>query len=61
MNITQSMEEGLLRLKDDLIADIKKLKGKSRKKRVVFAAKAMAKTVFIAGTVTPRYFFHRLL
>ena len=33
MNITQTTEEGLLRLKGDLIADIKNLKGKSQKKR----------------------------
>ena len=33
MDVTKSTEESLLRLKDDLIADIKKLKGKSQKKR----------------------------
>ena len=57
MNITQTTEEGLLRLKDDLIADIKKLKGKSQKKKALFAVKTLAKTVFIAGTVTAALFF----
>lgn len=57
MNISQSAEEDLLRLKDDLVANIKKLKGKSRKKKMVFAAKTLAKTVFIAGTVTAALFF----
>ena len=52
MDITQTTEENLLRLKDDLLTDIKKLKGKSQKKKVVFAAKTLAKIVFIAGTVT---------
>ena len=31
MDTTKSTESDLLRLKDDLIADIKKLKGKSQK------------------------------
>ena len=43
MNITQPTEENLLRLKDDLIADIKKLKGKSQKKKALFAAKRCGK------------------
>ena len=57
MNITQTTEENLLRLKDDLIADIKKLKGKSQKKKMLFAVETSAKTVFIAGTVTAALFF----
>lgn len=57
MNISQSTEEDLLRLKDDFVADIKKLKGKSRKKKLAFAAKTFAKVVFIAGTVTAALFF----
>ena len=57
MDITKSSEGDLLRLKDDLIADIKKLKGKSRKKKMVFAVKTLTKTVFVAGTVTAALFF----
>ena len=57
MDIRQTTEENLLRLKDDLIADIKKLKGKSQKKKALFAAKTLAKTVFVAGTVTAVLFF----
>ena len=57
MDVTKSTEESLLRLKDDLIADIKKLKGKSQKKKALFAAKTLAKTVFVAGTVTAALFF----
>ena len=57
MDITKSTEGDLLRLKDNLIADIKKLKGKSQKKKVLFAAKTLAKTVFVAGTVTAALFF----
>ena len=56
MDISQSTESDLLRLKDDLIADIKKLKGKSQKK-MVFAVKTLAKTVFVTGTVTAALFF----
>ena len=56
MDITKSTEENLLRLKDNLIADIKKLKGKSQKKKALFAAKTLAKTVFVAGTVTTALF-----
>ena len=57
MDITKSTESDLLRLKDDLIAGIKKLKGKSRKKKMVFVVKTLAKTVFVAGTVTAALFF----
>ena len=53
----QATEEGLLRLKDDLIADIKKLKGGSNKKKAAFVLKTLAKTVFVAGTVTAALFF----
>ena len=55
--ISQSAEEDLLRLKDDLMNDLKKLKGKSRKKKMVFAIKTFGKTVFVAGTVTAALFF----
>ena len=57
MSISQTTESDLLRLKDDLIADIKKLKGKSQKKKIIFTVKTLAKTVFIAGTVTAALFF----
>ena len=57
MDITKATEVQLLRLKDDLITDIQNLKGKSNKKKAVFAAKTFAKTVFVAGTVTAALFF----
>ena len=46
-----------MHLKDDLIGDINRLKNKSNKKKVVFALKTFAKTVFVAGTVTAALFF----
>ena len=57
MDITKATESQLLRLKDDLIGDINKLKSKSNKKKVVFALKIFAKTAFVAGTVTAALFF----
>ena len=57
MDITKATGAQLLSLKDDLIADINKLKNKSNKKKAVFAAKTFAKTVFVAGTVTAALFF----
>ena len=57
MNISQSTEDELLRLKDDLMNGLKKLKGKSRKKKMIFAVKTLTKTVFVAGTVTAALFF----
>ena len=57
MDITKATESQLLRLKDDLIGDINKLKNKSNKKKAVFALKTFAKTVFVAGTVTAALFF----
>ena len=57
MDLTQATEAQLLRLKDDIAGDIKKLKGKSNKKKAVFALKTFAKTVFVAGTVTAALFF----
>ena len=57
MDITKATEAQLLRLKDDIITDINKLKNKSNKKKAVFAAKTFAKTVFVAGTVTAALFF----
>ena len=57
MDITKATESQLLRLKDDIITDINKLKNKSNKKKVVFALKTLAKTVFVAGTVTAALFF----
>ena len=53
----QATEESLIRLKDDLITDIQKLKGKSNKKKATFVLKTLAKTVFVAGTVTTALFF----
>ena len=57
MDITKATEAQLLHLKDDLIGDINRLKNKSNKKKVVFALKTFAKTVFVAGTVTAALFF----
>ena len=57
MDITKATETQLLRLKDDIGTDIQKLKNKSNKKKVVFAAKTFAKVVFVAGTVTAALFF----
>ena len=57
MDITKATEAQLLRLKDDIAGDIKKLKDKSNKKKVVFALKTFAKTTFVAGTVTAELFF----
>ena len=57
MDLTKAAEAQLLHLKDDLIADINKLKNKSNKKKAVFALKTFAKIVFVAGTVTAALFF----
>ena len=57
MDLTKATEAQLLRLKDDLISDIQNLKGKSQKKKATFALKTLAKTVFVAGTVTAALFF----
>ena len=57
MDITKATEAQLMRLKDDIITDINKLKNKSNKKKAVFAQKTFAKTVFVAGTVTAALFF----
>ena len=57
MDLTQATEAQLLRLKDDIVADINKLKNKSNKKKAVFALKTLAKTTFVAGTVTAALFF----
>ena len=57
MDLTKATESQLLRLKDDITGDIKKLKNKSNKKKVVFALKTLAKTTFVAGTVTAALFF----
>ena len=57
MDITKATEANLIRLKDDIIADIKKLKDKSNKKKAVFAAKTLVKSVVVAGTVTAALFF----
>ena len=40
-----------------LLLILKKLKGKSQKKKALFAVKTLAKTVFVAGTVTAALFF----
>ena len=57
MYITKATEAQLMRLKDDIITDINKLKNKSNKKKAVFALKTLAKTVFVVGTVTAALFF----
>ena len=57
MDITKATETQLLRLKDDIITDINKLKNKSNKKKITFALKTFAKTTFVAGTVTAALFF----
>ena len=44
-------------MKDKLITDVKKLKGKSRKKKLAFVLGTLAKTFLIAGTVTASVFF----
>ena len=61
MNITQATEEGLLRLKDDLINDVKELKHKSNKKKAVLLAKTLLKSMLVAGGITTALFFHLLL
>ena len=61
MDITKATEAQLLRLKDDIITDINKLKNKSNKKKAVFAMKTLAKTIFVAGTVTSALFFPRAI
>ena len=57
MDITKATEAQLISLKDDIITDINKLKNKSNKKKITFALKALAKTTFVAGTVTAALFF----
>ena len=57
MDLTKPTEAQLLRLKDDIVADINKLKNKSNKKKVVFALKTLTKTTFVAGAVTSALFF----
>ena len=57
MDIKKATESQLLRLEEDIITDINKLKNKSNKKKVVFALKTLAKTTFVAGTVTAALFF----
>ena len=57
MDITKATEENLLRLKDDLITDIKNLKNKYNKEKAIFALKTLSKTVLVAGTVTAALFF----
>ena len=57
MDTTKATETQLMRLKDDIITDINKLKNKSNKKKATFAVKTLAKTIFVAGTVTAALFF----
>ena len=57
MDITQATEESLLRLKDDLVNDLKKLKNKSNKKKAVFLAKTLLKSILVAGGITTALFF----
>ena len=57
MDITQATEESLLRLKDDLVNDVKNLKNKSSKKKAVFLAKTLVKSMLVAGDITTALFF----
>ena len=57
MDITQATEESLLRLKDDLVNDVKNLKNKSNKKKAVFLVKTLTKAVLVAGGITTALFF----
>ena len=57
MDITQASEESLLRLKDDLLNDVKNLKNKSNKKKAVFLVKTLTKAVLVAGGITTALFF----
>ena len=57
MNITQATEESLLRLKDDLVNDVKNLKNKSNKKKAILFAKTLVKSMLVAGGVTTTLFF----
>lgn len=56
-NLTELNEQQLDHLKTKLITDVKKFKGKSRKKKLAFALGTLAKTFLIAGTVTASVFF----
>ena len=57
MDLTQATEESLLRLKDDLVNDVKNLKNKSNKKKAVFLAKTLVKSILVAGGITTALFF----
>ena len=57
MDLTQATEESLLRLKDDLVNDVKNLKNKSNKKKAVFLAKTLVKSMLVAGGITTALFF----
>ena len=46
-----------MRLKDDLVDDVKKLKHKSAKKKAVFLAKTLLKSMLVAGGITTALFF----
>ena len=57
MDVAQATEESLLRLKDDLVNDVKNLKNKSNKKKAVFLAKTLVKGMLVAGGITTALFF----
>ena len=57
MDLTKATEESLLRLKDDLVNDVKNLKNKSNKKKAVFLAKTLVKSMLVAGGITTALFF----
>ena len=56
MDLTQATEESLLRLKDDLVNDVKNLRNKSAKKKAVFLAKTLVKSMLVAGGITTLFF-----
>ena len=57
MDLTQATEESLLRLKDDLVNDVKNLKNKSNKKKAAFLAKTLVKSMLVASGITTALFF----
>ena len=62
MNSTQHTENELLRMKDEMLEEVRGLKGKSKKKKLLFVAKTTAKVLLIAGGVTTAVFFpHTIL
>ena len=62
INMTQNNENELIRMKDQLLEEVRGLKDKSKKKKLLFVAKTTAKVLLIAGGVTTAVFFpHTIL